>query len=71
MATPNKFSQFTEYYIEKEGGNRIDEIETSNRKILKVLDGEDKEKIKAYLKENKIKVRSIEDLKKIIEVLNS
>lgn len=70
-ATPNKFSHFTEYYIEKEGGNRIDEIETSNRKILKVLEGKDKEKIKAYLKDNKMKVRSIEDLKKVIEVLNS
>lgn len=70
-ATPNRFSQFTEYYIEKEDGNRIDEIETSNRKVLRVLGGEDREKIKAYFKKNKIKVRSIEDLMKIVELLNS
>jgi len=70
-ATPNRFSQFTEYYIEKEGGNRIDEIETSNRKILRLLKGEDKEKIKTYFKENKMKVRSVEDLMKVVELLNS
>lgn len=70
-ATPNRFSQFTEYYLEKEGANRIDEMETSKRKILKLLKGEDKEKIKTYIKENKMKVRSVEDLMKIVELLNS
>ncbi|WP_421808712.1 hypothetical protein [Flagellimonas sp.] len=69
-ATPNRFSQFTEYYIEKEGGNRIDEIETSNRKILKVLEGSDKEKVKAYLKEKNVKVRNVENVVKIVELLN-
>ena len=69
--TPNKFTQFTEYYIEKEGGNRIDEIELSNRKIISVLNGADKEKVKKHLKENKIKVRDLEDLKAIVALLNS
>lgn len=69
--TPNKFTQFTEYYIEKEGGNRIDEIELSNRKILSVLNGADKEKVKKHLKDNKIKVRTLEDLKAIVAFLNS
>jgi len=70
-ATPNRFSQFTEYYLEKEGANRIDEMETSKRKILRILEGEDKEKIKNYIKENKMKIRSVEDLMTIVEILNS
>lgn len=69
--TPNKFTQFTEYYIEKEGGNRIDEIELSNRKIISVLNGADREKVKKYLKENKVKVRDLQDLKAIVALLNS
>jgi len=69
-AIPSRFSKFTEYYIEKSEGNRIDEIELSNRKILKLLDGKDKEKIKTYFKENKVKVRTIDDLIKLVELLN-
>lgn len=70
-ATPNKFSQFTEYYIEKEGANRIDEIELSNRKILSLIQGSDKEKLKKYFKDNKFKVRDLADLTTVIELLNS
>ena len=51
--------------------NRIDEIELSNRKIISVLNGADREKVKKYLKENKVKVRDLQDLKAIVALLNS
>ena len=56
-ATPPRFSKFTEYYVELDGRNRIDELELSNRKLLKLVDTEQREALKTYLKENNIKIR--------------
>ncbi|RRQ49318.1 hypothetical protein DZC72_01450 [Maribacter algicola] len=70
-AVPARFSQFTEYYFQKEGVNRIDEIPLSNNKLLKLLSGNDKESLKNYLKENKIKIKEEEDLIKAFNFLNT
>ncbi|KAA2218453.1 hypothetical protein [Maribacter flavus] len=70
-AVPARFSQFTEYYFQKEGVNRIDEIALSNSKLLKHLEGSDKEALKKYLKENKIKIKEEADLLNVFGFLNT
>ena len=67
---PARFSQFTEYYLENEGNNRIDELELSNRKLIKLVSDEDKEPLKQFLKENKIKISNEQDTFQVLEFLN-
>ena len=67
---PSRFIKFTEYYFQKEGVNRMDEILPSNRAFLKMLEGEDKNEIKAFLKEHKLNVKNEADLIKVFEKLN-
>ncbi|MBO0343398.1 MAG: hypothetical protein VX798_13840 [Bacteroidota bacterium] len=66
-AIPPRFSQFTEYYLEVPENNRIDELVISNRKLLKLLPADQRDTIKTYLKENKIKLKDEAD---VIQVLN-
>lgn len=67
---PARFSEFTEYYFQKKDVNRIDEILLSNKKLLKLLDGETKNKVKIYLKDNNLNVKNEIDLIKVFEFLN-
>lgn len=67
---PNRFTKFTEYYFQKEGVNRIDEIPPNNRQFLKLLDDKTKSDMKAFLKENKLNVKDEADLFKVFEYLN-
>lgn len=69
-AVPNRFTKFTEYYFQKEGVNRIDEILPNNRQFLKLLDDSAKNDIKTFLKENKLNVKNEADLVKVFEYLN-
>lgn len=69
-ATPPRFSKFTEYYLELDGRKRIDELELSNRKLLKLVDPDKKEALKAYLKENKIKINKERDVLEVLTFLN-
>ncbi|MFH6602262.1 hypothetical protein ACEZ3G_02145 [Maribacter algicola] len=69
-AVPNRFSQFTEYYLQKEGVNRIDEISQKNSKLLKLVEGPKKEELKNYLKENKLNIKNEADLVKAVQFLN-
>lgn len=66
-AIPPRFSQFTEYYLEIPGRDRIDELVISNRKLLKLLPSDQQKTVKSYLKENKIKLKEEAD---VIRVLN-
>ncbi|GGG55740.1 hypothetical protein GCM10011414_26980 [Croceivirga lutea] len=66
-AIPPRFSQFTEYYLEVPGVNRIDELEISNRKLIKLLPADKKELVKSYLKENKIKIKDEADVIAILK----
>lgn len=68
-AIPPRFSQFTEYYLEVPGVNRIDELELSNRKLIKLLPADKQELVKSYLKENKIKVKDEADVIAVLKWL--
>lgn len=69
-AVPARFTQFTEYYYQKKGVNRIDEVLAKNSKLLKILDGDTKAKAKAFLKEGDLNIKKEEDLIKTFEFLN-
>lgn len=69
-AVPARFAQFTEYYFQKEGVPRMDEITLKNGKLLKLLDATDKEKLKGYLKENDLNIKEEQALIKAFEFLN-
>jgi len=69
-AIPARFTKFTEYYMKIDGIDRIDELELSNRKLLKLIPEEHKTDFKNYLKENKIKIKNEYDVFKIIDHFN-
>jgi hypothetical protein len=69
--TPNRFTQFTEYYYQRDGINRIDELKQSNSSLLKILPNEMKSKMKEYLKENKLNIKQELDLIKALEFVNN
>jgi len=69
-AIPARFSKFTEYYLEVEGRNRIDELELSNRKLLKLVEDDQKEALKLYFKENNIKIKDEYGVFEALEFLN-
>ena len=69
-AIPARFSKFTEYYLEVEGRSRIDELELSNRKLLKLVEDDQKEALKQFLKENNIKIKDEYGVYKALEFLN-
>ncbi len=70
-AVPSRFTQFTEYYFQKEGVNRMDEIKLKNNHLLKLLDGSKKAELKTYLKENELNIKNEQDLIKVFDYLNS
>lgn len=69
-AIPARFTQFTEYYLEIEGINRIDELELSNRKLLKLIPAEQHEVLKQFMKKNKIKIKDQYDIYEVLDFLN-
>ena len=70
MAVPNRFTHFIEYYYQKKGVDRIDEIEQNNGALLKILDGDKKATMKSFLKENSLNIKDEADLIKVFEFLN-
>ena len=69
-ATPARFSKFTEYYLELQGRDRIDELELKKNKFLKLVSDSEKEAFKGYLKENGINLKNESDLLKALTYLN-
>lgn len=69
-AVPARFAQFTEYYFQKEGTNRMDEIRLKNKQLLKLLDNTKKAELKEFLKENNLNIKNEADLVKAFEFLN-
>ncbi len=67
---PSRFVPFTEYYFQKEGINRIDQIATQKGKFLKQFDNPLKEELKLFFKEAKIDLGKEEDLVEVFEYLN-
>jgi len=69
-AIPNRFSHFVEYYYQKDGVDRIDEIPIKNRLFLKLFDDDQKALVKDYLKENNLDVKNEQDLIQVFTFLN-
>ncbi len=69
-AVPARFTPFTEYYFQKKGVNRIDQVLAKNNKLLKLLDSDKKTKVKDFLKENDLNIKEEGDLIKVFEFLN-
>ncbi|MEM8927852.1 MAG: hypothetical protein AAGC45_06595 [Bacteroidota bacterium] len=65
--SPAKFTQFTEYFLEKPDAKRIDQIDLNNKKLVECIGSNE---LKTFLKENKIKVKNENDLTKVIHFLN-
>lgn len=70
-AVPSRFSQFTEYYFQKDGVNRMDEIKLKNSQLLKLIDEPKKSELKQFLKENELNIKNEQDLIKVFDYLNS
>lgn len=69
--SPAKFIQFTEYYLENEGGTKIQQIELNNKKIVALLEADKKVALKDFLKNKKIKIKNESNLIKAFEYLNT
>lgn len=69
-ATPNRFSQFTEYYLQKKGVNKIEEITPRNNRLLRMVDSDKKKELKDFLKSNDLNIKNEADLIKAVEFLN-
>lgn len=70
-AIPPRFSLFTQYYLEIEGKNRLDEISFSNKKLLKLVPPEKVDYVKEYLKRENIRIKSVESLLRVLNFLNN
>ena len=64
--TPSRFSQFEEYYIQKTGIDRIDELVPKKGKLYKQMDSDQKAGLKAFIKENDLDLDNDKDLMSII-----
>ncbi len=69
-AVPAKFSQFTEFYVQKNVVDRIDELIEKRRKILKMVDGEKRDELKEFIKERNLDVKDEQDLIQIFQYMN-
>lgn len=70
-AIPSRFSQFTEYYIQKNGVDRVDELQQKNSKLYALAENsEQKQLLKAFLKDNNLDVDNEEDLIRLIMFLD-
>ncbi|MBT8300647.1 MAG: hypothetical protein KJO63_04905, partial [Maribacter sp.] len=69
-AVPARFAQFIEYYFQKDGVNRIDEIPLKNSKLLKLLDASERDGLKKFLKDNSLNIKEEADLIQAFNFLN-
>lgn len=69
-AIPARFTKFTEFYMQKKGVNRMDEVLPKKGKLLKLIDASKKEAAKQFFKENDINLKNEVDLIQVFEFLN-
>jgi len=69
-ATPNRFSHFQEYYLEKKGDNKIVEVQPKKRRLLKLMEDEYKDQLDNYLSESKVNLKDEQELINTIQFLN-
>ncbi len=67
---PARFNQTDQYYFENKSGTILQQVEFSNAKILKMVEDSEKEAAAKFLKENKIKIKSVTELYRLIDFLN-
>lgn len=70
-ATPNKFSFFNEYYFSQSDDNLTYYIPSKKNNFLKLFEKKGKEKIKEFIKEQKINLKKESDLIKVFDFLNT
>ncbi|RIV72012.1 hypothetical protein [Flagellimonas aequoris] len=69
--TPNKFSQFVEFYYMKDGAKFAQLIPTNKGKFVKTFGSANEEELKDYIKEQNINLKDENDLIKVFNYLNS
>ncbi len=70
-AIPARFIKFTEFYVQKKGTSRIDELPLKKTKLLNLLDDSKKGATKQFLKANDINLKDEADMIKVFEFLNT
>lgn len=69
--TPNKFSQFVEYYYMTDGSKYAEIIPSSKGRFVKTFAPDNQDELKDYIKKENINLKKEEDLIKIFKHLNS
>ncbi|MFS4445090.1 hypothetical protein [Maribacter sp. 2307UL18-2] len=69
-AIPARFTKFTEFYMQKKGVSRMDEVLSKKGKLLKLVDASEKESAKQFLKDNDLNLKEESDMIKFFEFLN-
>ena len=68
---PSRYAHFVEYYYQKKGVDRIDQLVQKKGSLLKVLDKELREEVSNFLKEYKIDLNEEQDLIRTFNYINS
>ena len=68
---PARFVKFTDFYFQKNGTTRIDQVAQQKGKFLNLLDHSSQEAVKDYLKKNSLKLKTEADIVQVFEFLNS
>ncbi|MDH3795932.1 MAG: hypothetical protein OER83_03570, partial [Flavobacteriaceae bacterium] len=66
-----KFTQYIEYYLEREGANRVDYIKLKKGSVLNTVSNDKRNAVKDYIKDNELNLRKEVDLVQVIQFLNS
>ncbi len=69
--TPNKFSQFTEYYFVAKDGKVAEYISNRKNDFLKLLDKETRQDVQNFMKKEKINLKDEADLIAVFNHLNA
>lgn len=69
--TPHWFQTQEIYYLLKASGEAIEIKKSNNKSVLKALGGAESAEVKAFLKQNKIKIRKEEDLIQVANFLDT
>lgn len=67
---PARFTKYVEFYIQKEGINRIDQILPKKNKLVSLLDASTKEAAKQFIKENDLNLKNEADMVTLFQFLN-
>ena len=68
--SPSRFSQFEEYYVQRKGVDRIDELQAKKGQLYKLVPAEKRPEVKEFLKDNNLDVSDQDDLVRLILFLD-